>query len=615
MNNQLVTEKEKSKVKEVLSQRESMYSTLVEKSIDGIAIYQDELLKFVNTKFLEITGYSRKELIDKSFIEVLVPPAYKELVTNMYKRRLAGEDVPSHYRAGVQTKDGKDIPVELNISPIEFEGKPAFMAIIRDITERIQSEANLFEQEKLLRTIAENYPNSFVSIIEKDLKVGFSAGQEFEKQNLNPKDFFGLPIEEIFGDQTEFIKQHYLETFKGKETSFELYLNNQYQLFKTVPLIDEKEEIQRILVVAENITERKKAEKALRESEKRFRSVFNQQFQFMALLSPKGRVLEINDLPLQEEGVIREDYIGKFFWETPAWKFNPEWQEKIKSQVFQAMSEEVPLITEDIFQNSDGAIRYADTAYSVIRGEDNKVRFILVQANDITERKVAEQSLSASEERYRRVIEDQSEFIVRWLPNGIRTFVNDSYCRYFGLKREEAEGTSFFSLISEEDRKDVLQRISLLSPQKPVSAGEHQVIRPDGTKGWNLWTDRAFFDEEGKVIEYQSVGRDITEHKEAEEELKIKEDAIESSINAIGIADLDGKVIYVNDACVNLWGYQNKNEILNKYLPEFWYGEGLNKTLEELKEKGFSRGEDTAKSKDGSIFTVQYNRRVFTWQK
>jgi len=132
-----------------------------------------------------------------------------------------------------------------------------------ELSERKLAEEELREQEKLLRTVAENYPNSYLSIIEKDLKIGFTSGQEFKKLDLDPESFVGLTLEEVFEDQVEIVKQYYLDTFKGKETSFELFINNQYQLYRTVPLIDETGEVQRILAVVENITERKLAEQQI----------------------------------------------------------------------------------------------------------------------------------------------------------------------------------------------------------------------------------------------------------------------------------------------------------------------------------------------------------------
>jgi len=127
-------------------------------------------------------------------------------------------------------------------------------------TEKRKAMAALGESEKLLRTIAANYPNSYLSIIEKDLTLGFTAGQEFTKQNLDPGSFVGLTLGEVFGEQTGVVREKYLKTFQGEETSFELLFNDQWQLYRTVPLYDDHGQIHRILAVVENITERKRIE-------------------------------------------------------------------------------------------------------------------------------------------------------------------------------------------------------------------------------------------------------------------------------------------------------------------------------------------------------------------
>ena len=146
---------------------------------------------------------------------------------------------------------------------------------------------------------------------------------------------------------------------------------------------------------------------------------------------------------------------------------------------------------------------------------------VLYTCRDITDRKQTQEALKLSEERYRSVVQDQTEFIVRWTPDGVRTFVNESYCRYFGESKKEAMGSAgFHPLIFPDDHPLVKKRIESLSPANPVVTGEHRVILPNGGMGWNEWTDRAFFDDEGHVIEIQSVGRDITDRKKAEEALR-----------------------------------------------------------------------------------------------
>ncbi len=131
--------------------------------------------------------------------------------------------------------------------------------------------------------------------------------------------------------------------------------------------------------------------------------------------------------------------------------------------------------------------------------------------------------LLESEARYRSVVEDQTEFIARWLPGGTYTFVNEAYCRYVQRSREELVGSTFIPTIHEEDRARVEQEIASLTPERPSVTSEHRVYRADGSIGWNHWTNRALFDPAGRVEEYQSVGRDVTELKNAADTIREKE--------------------------------------------------------------------------------------------
>ncbi len=153
-------------------------------------------------------------------------------------------------------------------------------------------------------------------------------------------------------------------------------------------------------------------------------------------------------------------------------------------------------------------------------GTEGKADHIFATIQDINDQTLTLESLRKSERRYHSVVEDQTELIVRWWPDGIRTFVNDSYCRYFDQTREQLIGTSFFPLIAPEDLERIKKKLSGLTPQHPVVTTEYRVIAPSGEARWHQWTDRAFFDDKGQVIEYQSVGRDITESKNAEDALR-----------------------------------------------------------------------------------------------
>jgi len=129
-------------------------------------------------------------------------------------------------------------------------------------------------------------------------------------------------------------------------------------------------------------------------------------------------------------------------------------------------------------------------------------------------------ALRESEARYRAIIEDQTELICRFRGDGTLTFVNGAYCRYFGKTQEELVGRTFAPLIPEEDQRLVAKQFGKLGPQNPVVEYEHRVVRPDGAIRWQRWTDRVLLDEAGQIVDYQAVGSDITERKEAEEEVR-----------------------------------------------------------------------------------------------
>lgn len=143
--------------------------------------------------------------------------------------------------------------------------------------------------------------------------------------------------------------------------------------------------------------------------------------------------------------------------------------------------------------------------------------FTVARQYETTARKQVEAALSASEERYRGIVETQTEMICRWTPDEKVTFVNEAFCRYFDKTREALIGISAFATVYPDDIPYVMQMSRKQTPQQPSVTYEHRVQKADGEIRWHQWTDHAIFDELGNIVEYQSVGRDITKLKLAEE--------------------------------------------------------------------------------------------------
>lgn len=162
----------------------------------------------------------------------------------------------------------------------------------------------------------------------------------------------------------------------------------------------------------------------------------------------------------------------------------------------------------------------------------------------------------SAKDRYRAIVEDQSEMISRHLPDGTRTFVNASYCKSHGKTKQELLGQSAYSGLSADDLKRLKEIYNSLTVQNPSSEFELSYTGPDGETVWQLWTKRAFFDDDGQANEYQSVGHDITSLKRAETLNARLGRIVDGSLNEIYVFDAQSlRFIQVNHGARANLGY------------------------------------------------------------
>ncbi len=260
----------------------------------------------------------------------------------------------------------------------------------------------------------------------------------------------------------------------------------------------------------------KKSDEALQESEEKYRSLIENAGE--SIVIAQGANLKfVNKRAVEFLGYPKEELLSRPFLE------------------FVHPGDCVSVATE--YQRSFRGERLKPLTFRIIRG-NGEVRIVEIQPTpilwygapaildfikDITRQKQAEIALRESEERYRNVVEDQTEFICRFLPDGTHVFVNDAYCRYFGLKRDEIIGHKFRPTIPDVDRERVRRFFESLTPGHLVDTIEHRIIMPDGSIQWQWWSDRAIFDNDRNIREFQSVGRDITGQKTIENTLRISQ--------------------------------------------------------------------------------------------
>ncbi|MBD1866764.1 PAS domain S-box protein [Cyanobacteria bacterium FACHB-471] len=272
----------------------------------------------------------------------------------------------------------------------------------------------------------------------------------------------------------------------------------------------------------QEIIERQKVERELTYTKDLREAVFNESADALFLVDPQTlHTVDCNRRAVELfQATDKAELIGIEGHTLQRYQFSTDELEAIVSQIQSAgfWSQELEYVT------CKGNFFWGNIAAKPIAVAERT--FNLVRVTDITERKhieaereQAEQALKISGARYRGIVEDQTELIARFLANGDIVFVNESYCRYFGVQSEKVIGRSYEPVIFEEDREAVVQLIASISPENPVVMIENRVVI-DGEIRWTQWNNRMLFDEQGKFVEFQSVGRDVTNLKHTEERLQ-----------------------------------------------------------------------------------------------
>jgi len=168
----------------------------------------------------------------------------------------------------------------------------------------------------------------------------------------------------------------------------------------------------------------------------------------------------------------------------------------------------------------------------------------------VPEDDTAEQKLQLSEARYRRIVEDQIELICRYTPDMNLTFVNPAYAEFFGQQPEAMIGKNILDMISSENHEQAMGFVHTLTRDNPIIITSHPTLRADGSTRWTEWTDRAIFDDDGVLREYQGIGRDITDRKRMENALIASEEKyrtlVESLDASILLVNMNGEILFAN---------------------------------------------------------------------
>ncbi len=373
----------------------------------GIFIVEEGKLQYANPLFQELTGYTGKELIGKDSLQ-LVHPEDRETVRERAIEHLKEKSVhPYEYR--FIKKNGDVIWVLGKVTSVDYGGRPAVIGSFTDITERKRMEEQLRSSEERLKVLFEFAPDAYYL---HDMEANFVDGNRaaekltgYKREELVGENFLKLnllPPEQI-PKAAEFlakaaVRQHSeageftLNRKDGKQIAVEI---------RTFPVTIEGQDL--VLGMAHDITERKRAEEALRESEERYRTILEGMHDGYYEIDLAGNVTFVNDSACRYLGYSREEMIGMNYrvYTLPE---DVETVFKIFNQVYRTGEPVEGFAWKAI--RKDGATGFAEASVSPIKNDKGEIVGFRCVGRDVTERKRAEEKIrQLNEELEQRVIE------------------------------------------------------------------------------------------------------------------------------------------------------------------------------------------------------------------
>lgn len=211
-----------------------------------------------------------------------------------------------------------------------------------------------------------------------------------------------------------------------------------------------------------------------------------------------------------------------------------------------------------------GDVRYVelDMAAHLAQGGQDGEMVIVGLMHDVTERKQAEDALVRSEQRTQQIVDNIPSMVSYLSPDLRITFANTAYAAHFDKRVDEVIGKSLFALLHPSQHAQARDHLTSLSKHNPQCVFEHWVIRANGEQRFQRWTDRVFFDDDGHISEYQSVGVDLTDRKLAEDALQQSESKFRALVENVGdiifTLDLEGNFTYLSPSFERVIGYPSE---------------------------------------------------------
>ncbi|MGA8491758.1 MAG: PAS domain S-box protein [Terriglobales bacterium] len=480
---------------------------------------------FVNSALCLMLGFTEQEMLGKHCVE-FSPPEDAAKDWALFEQLRAGSI--DHYQIDKRffRRDGSTVWGRLSISLLKGATSPMVVAMVEDITEKKKAEETLRESEQRFRLVADTAP----ALI---LMSGTDKGCTYLNQPW--LDFTGRSLEEelksgwaerVHPDDAKRCLDTYAQFFDRREKySIEYRLrrhDGEYRwiLDIGVPRFNQDGSFAGYIGIGVDVTERKQAEEALRQSEEKFLKTFRGSPVAITLSRVKDRrFIEVNDTFERLTGYRGEEVIGSTASDIGLWVDPPQREELTK----RLLSERSLRDLELRFHTKNGSVLTCSVSAEVI--EVGKEPCILSVASDITQRKLAEESLRKSEERFRLAAQAGKMYAYEWdVATDVIVRSGDVPSVLGSTGETSLTSQQLLARVHPDDQPAFNASVSERTPEHPDVQISYRVLRPDGSVVWVEKTAHALFDEGGRIVRTIGMVADITERKRIEETMRESEE-------------------------------------------------------------------------------------------
>ncbi len=556
-------------------------SAIFEGSRDAIIISDvDSKIIMVNEAACELSGYSKQELLEKKVSDLHESDNLKNF-QNIHYRLLSGEEILSETK--IVQKSGRRVDTEINSKKIVINGIPYIHKSIREITERKQA----LEVLNKLRTAIDN-SKDVIFITDKDGVISF----------INPQftAMYGYTAEEIVGKTTprilksnlyekEFYEEFWNELLNKRGVSPNQYLNKckNGSLIDVEgsadTIIDENGNIIGFLGIQRDITIRKQAEKAIKESEEKYRKIVEHSPDAIIIHDNK-KLLYANSSAIMLTGTdsfekVKDISVMDFV--------HPDSLESVRKRLSQIMETGEPSdYNEEKFITLDGRIITAEVIGIPI--QYNGKRVIQTILRDITARKMAENALIESEEKFNKAFHTSPDAAaINRLKDGIYLDINEVFTRISGYTPEEIIGKSSLEINIWADQSDRERLVAALLKDGRMENLEATYRLKNGNVIFGLMS-ASIINLNGEQC-LLSITRDITERKLMEQAIKESEvkyrTILQTAIDGFWLVDENGNLLEVNDTYCRMSGYK-MHELLQMKVSDIEFNEDPDRTSKHI---------------------------------